>query len=181
MNDNLHAAIELLSEEVLHISPDRLIKQFGQPLHPLDPMALTMHYEKLNQARKHFEHEASGFLAAIERSFVERRSAVLYDFYVKDGQLIAWIGSKRIHGWNPTDTFILSLYEFGIERVAELGLKSRGALLVSDVPQKQRNGYPTIREKDGWYVVVHSDTQGKAKMLTRIAKMLSKQLNSSSH
>lgn len=79
------------------------------------------------------------------------------------------LGDKVIEQRFVSDTFVQTLTEFGLERVAKLNKKLSGIPLLTKTPT---NGYHTQKYHQGWYVTTHFNTPTAKKMLEDIGKEL---------
>jgi hypothetical protein len=77
-----------------------------------------------------------------------------------------------IEASTAAETFALSLERLGCERVSALGLRLCGRALVSkDAPHSSVYGLG-YRRIGVWYVVTHSNTEAKKRLLERIEREL---------
>ncbi|MDZ4254702.1 MAG: hypothetical protein U1A72_19195 [Sulfuritalea sp.] len=174
MNQNLTAAIELLEEEMLQLDPDRLDQKYGEPQRQFDRLVRNARWNKVRAAISLVKEDAAKYVAIVDRTCVEpkRFPPLPYEFRKERGDLVAQIGGTRITGWTATDVFCNVLSTFGLERVAQLGLRLCGLPLVSAEPPPQTDRYPSIRKVQGWHIVVHCNTAEKTKILRRIGQLL---------
>lgn len=89
------------------------------------------------------------------------------------GRLHVSIDGNRLFGKDDSDLFVRTLAHFGFERVQRCNLVCCKHPLVSRVsPARRANGYPSVREYDGWHVVTHSSTRAKLHLLQRLLKAM---------
>lgn len=79
------------------------------------------------------------------------------------------LGDKVIEQRFVSDTFVQTLAEFGLERVAKLNKKLSGIPLLTKTPT---SGYHTQKYHQGWYVTTHFNTPTAMKMLQDVGREL---------
>jgi len=79
------------------------------------------------------------------------------------------LGDKVIEQQTVSDTFVQTLAQLGLEKVAKLNKKLSGIPLLA---KTKTNGYHTQKYHQGWYVTTHFNTQTAMKMLLDIGKEL---------
>lgn len=84
-------------------------------------------------------------------------------------KLMVKLGDKVIEQRTVSDTFVQTLAELGLEKVAKLNKRLSGIPLLAKTPT---NGYHTQKYHQGWYVTTHFNTPAAMKMLQDIGKEL---------
>ena len=84
------------------------------------------------------------------------------------------LGDKIIEQRTVSATFVQTLAELGLEKVAKLNKKLSGIPLLARTPT---NGYHTQKFHQGWYVTTHFNTPTAMKMLQDVGKELQIPLN----
>lgn len=79
------------------------------------------------------------------------------------------LGDKVIEQRTVSDTFVQTLAELGLEKVAKLNKRLSGIPLLAKTPT---NGYHTQKYHQGWYVTTHFNTPTAMKMLQDVGKEL---------
>lgn len=82
--------------------------------------------------------------------------------------VVMFADGTRLDYHNATETFVASLQKMGLHRVLSLNEKVSRAPLVS----KERNGRVQQKSADGYWIITHSDTSGKKRILDKVAKRL---------
>lgn len=79
------------------------------------------------------------------------------------------LGDKIIQQSTVSDTFVQTLAELGLEKVARLNKKLSGIALLAKTPT---SGYQTQKFHQGWYVTTHFNTPTAMKMLQDVGREL---------
>lgn len=87
----------------------------------------------------------------------------------KRAKLRVKLGGKVIEQRTVSATFVQTLSELGLERVAKLNKKLSRIPLLAKTPT---NGYHTQKYHQGWYVTTHFNTPTAMKMLQDIGREL---------
>lgn len=85
------------------------------------------------------------------------------------GKLRVKVGEKIIEQPTVSDTFVQTLAEFGLEKVARLNKRLSGIALLARTPA---SGYQTQKYHQGWYVTTHFNTPTAMKMLQDVGREL---------
>ncbi len=79
------------------------------------------------------------------------------------------LGDKIIQQSTVSDTFVQTLAELGLEKVAGLNKKLSGIALLA---KKPTSGYQTQKYHQGWYVTTHFNTPTAMKILQDVGREL---------
>lgn len=79
------------------------------------------------------------------------------------------LGDKIIQQSTVSDTFVQTLAELGLEKIARLNKKLSGIALLAKTPT---SGYQTQKYHQGWYVTTHFNTPTAMKILQDVAREL---------
>ncbi|PPD29470.1 MAG: hypothetical protein CTY19_17400 [Methylomonas sp.] len=86
------------------------------------------------------------------------------------GKLRVKLGDKIIEQSTVSDTFVQTLAELGLEKVAKLNKKLSGIALLARTPAN--GGYQTQKYYQGWYVTTHFNTPTAMKILQDVGREL---------
>ena len=92
---------------------------------------------------------------------------------LKNGRLDVRVGGERVVDKDDAGVFVQVLARLGFERAQGCNLVCCGQPLVSRVaPRRRSDGYPCVRECEGWFVVTHSSTKAKLGYLQQVLDAL---------